>query len=150
MCVCCIVPQYIHSNVAVFRNRFSAIYQEYTPREARRTFYVHMTNVTETSAMRGILSSGKCAFGCTEACSEMSISMRLHIQDQSANPPSSIKISHMLHIYVISISLVDMPNGQTSSLHYRRLSVVRHLQSNIFGPIMWKRTLLCCKSIPSL
>lgn len=40
-----------------FRNKFAAIYREYSPKEVRRMFYVHMTSVTETNAMRSILSS---------------------------------------------------------------------------------------------
>ncbi|KAG8815589.1 hypothetical protein FRC17_000660, partial [Serendipita sp. 399] len=39
------------------RGKFAAIYKEYKPKEANRMLYLHMTSVTETSAMRGILSS---------------------------------------------------------------------------------------------
>lgn len=42
----------------VFRGKFAAVFREYTPKHFRKTFYVHMTNVTETKDMRGILSSG--------------------------------------------------------------------------------------------
>lgn len=106
-------------------------------------FYVHMTNVTETVAMRGILSSGKCALRCTEACSDMSISVRLNIQSQSTPQPSGIRMYHMLcYLYFAC--------RHAKRADYRRLPVVRHLWSNVFGPIMWKPMLLCCKSIPSL
>lgn len=40
-----------------FRNKFAAVYREYTPKSSKKLFYVHMTKVTATDAMRGILSS---------------------------------------------------------------------------------------------
>ena len=46
---------------SVFRNKFAAIYREYTPKEAKKMFYVHMTSVTQTKAMRNVLSSGEYA-----------------------------------------------------------------------------------------
>ncbi|KAG8845259.1 hypothetical protein FRB91_001916 [Serendipita sp. 411] len=39
------------------RGKFAAIYREYTPKTASKMFYLHMTSVTETGAMRGILCS---------------------------------------------------------------------------------------------
>lgn len=48
-------------------------------------FYVHMTSVTETNAMRSILSSGKPSFKWDCLRSDHSVSMRLNIQSQSAS-----------------------------------------------------------------
>ncbi|CCA68664.1 related to guanine nucleotide-binding protein alpha-4 subunit [Serendipita indica DSM 11827] len=50
-------PNEYESVSKFFRNKFAAIYREYTPKEAKKMFYIHMTSVTETKAMRNVLSS---------------------------------------------------------------------------------------------
>jgi hypothetical protein len=45
----------------VFRGKFSAIHKEYTPQPSNRTFYVHLTTVTDPKATRVLLATGQLA-----------------------------------------------------------------------------------------
>ena len=45
----------------VFRGKFSAIHREYTPRPTTRTFYVHLTTVTDPKVTSVLLATGPSA-----------------------------------------------------------------------------------------
>lgn len=45
----------------VFRGKFSAIHREYTPRPSTRTFYVHLTTVTDPKVTSVLLATGPLA-----------------------------------------------------------------------------------------
>jgi hypothetical protein len=45
----------------VFRGKFSAIHREYTPRPSNRTFYAHLTTVTDPKVTSVLLATGASA-----------------------------------------------------------------------------------------
>ena len=75
----------------VFRSKFSAIHREYTAQPSNRTFYVHLTTVTDPKATRVLLVTGPLAVSFTRSkLTDGLHSVRCHL------PRQPQKLSHLL------------------------------------------------------